>query len=568
MREMCFSLPNLMKSFFENYTKLMFQSFSLGSLVVTVGDFVLILNHNENNPSLNECDVVRVDQLYHDYENKTDPHRAVVTWFCRPAFLPPALRVAGHGLEEQGAPPLDPEHEVVGEVRVYDTDIEAESIYYKCKVVQGGLGEVPEKVSKAKKEGKFPCYLHRLDMKLLKKTGKKLYSLEPLFGRGCTPARRVLGEAKNLQQAASPGLRNATVADLASGSPRQSRRSVGRVLDEVRGSPSPTGELSSFVTNTAVGSFDSPRGGEKGLDGGYWGGLLEGKRTPVGRVKEKLVETETATNSGRKVKIKFGTEMETTTGSGRKVTLKGPKKPLTLVKTPEKKHTAVVKKSSGLTPDKITSLLDSDAEMEEERKPAKAKLITRKRRASVSCTTPPKLNTPVKAKRKASSRPASEVKPKANRRRSSYAKAKSEEESADSDDDDFVPKPKSRKAPPKVVAKKVESSEEPSEESEEESGNDSEEDEPSPKKRRKVVNKPTKKEGLTKAGAKQPLKRKSFQPKMAPRPKPLSKAVNSMTEAQQRLHVSAVPESLPCREDEFAEVGILCRPQYLLKVSL
>jgi len=100
----------------------------------------------------------------------------------------------------------------------------------------------------------------------------------------------------------------------------------------------------------------------------------------------------------------------------------------------------------------------------------------------------------------------------------------------------------------------VESSEEPSEESEEESGNDSEEDEPSPKKRRKVVNKPTKKEGLTKLGVKQPLKRKSFQPKMAPRPKPLSKAVNSMTEAQQRLHVSAVPESLPCREDEFAEV--------------
>ena len=278
----------------------------------------------------------------------------------------------------------------------------------------------------------------------------------------------------------------------------------------------------------------------------------------MGRVKEKLVETETTTNSGRKVKIKFGTEMVTATGSGRKVTLKGPKKPLTLVKTPEKKHSAVVKKSSGLNPDKITSLLDSDAEMEEEKKPVKPKVM-RKRRASVSCTTPPKLNTPVKAKKKAASRPTSEVKPKANRRRSSYAKAKSEEESADSDDDDFIPKPKSRKAPPKVVVKKVESSEEPSDESEEESGNESEEEEeePSPKKKRKMVNKPTKKEGLTKPGARQPLKRKSFQPKMAPRPKPLSKAVNSMTEAQQRLHVSAVPESLPCREDEFAEVGIL-----------
>ena len=515
---------------------------------------------------MNECEVVRVDQLYHDYDNKTDPHRAVVTWLCRPNFLPPALRVAGHGLEEQGAPPLDPDHEVVGEARDYDTNIDCESIYFKCKVVQGGLGEVPEKVAKAKKDSKFPCYLHRLDMKQTRKTGKKIYRLEPLYGRGVggsTPSRRVLGEAKNVQQAASPGLRSA-VADLASGSPRQSRRSVGRVMeDKVRGSPSPTGELSSFVTNTVVGNFDSPRSGEKGLDGGYWGGLLEGKRTPVPTVREKLVETETATNSGRKVKIKFGTEMETATESGRKVTLKGPKKPLTLVNTPEKKHSAVVKKSSGLTPDKITSLLDSDAEMEEEKKPRKQKvLVTRKRRASVSCTTPPKLKTPVKAKRKASSRPASEVKPKANRRRSSYAKAKSEEETVDSDDDDFVPKRKSRKAAPKVVAKKMESSEEPSEESEdeeEESGDESEEeDEPSTKKRRKMVNnKSSKEKGSTKpAAARQPMKRKSFQPKMAPRPKPLSKVVNSMTEAQQRLHVSAVPESLPCREEEFAEVGI------------
>ena len=330
-------------------------------------------------------------------------------------------------------------------------------------------------------------------------------------------------------------------------------------MEEVRGSPSPTGELSSFVTNTA-GSFDSPRSsasGEKGLDGGYWGGMVEGKRTPVTKLKEKLVETETATNSGRKVKIKFGTEMVTATGSGRKVTLKGPKKPSTLIQTPEKKHSAVVKKSSGLTPDKITSLLDSDAEMKvEEKKPKKPKLVlTRKRRASVSCTTPPKVTTPIKAKRKTPSRPSSEVKPKVNRRRSSYAKAKSEEETEETDDEDFVPKTKSRKAPPpRVTRKKMESSDESSED-EEESGNDSEEDEPSPKKRKKVTKSSSKQEGV--AASRQPIKKKSFQPKMAPRPKPLGKAVDSLAEAQQRLHVSAVPESLPCREDEFAEVGIV-----------
>ena len=161
-----------------------FGSFSLGSLLVTAGDFVLVTD-KDNILSLNECDVVRVDQLYHDYDNKTAPHRAVVTWFCRPDFLSPALRAAGHGLEEQGAPPLDPEHEVVGEVRNYETDIRAESIHSKCSVVQGGLGEVPEEFAKAKKEGQFPCYLHRLDMQIGKdmKTGKKLYRMEPLFGR-------------------------------------------------------------------------------------------------------------------------------------------------------------------------------------------------------------------------------------------------------------------------------------------------------------------------------------------------------------------------------------------------
>jgi len=541
--------------------RIYYQSFSLGSLLVEVGDFVLI--RNKDNTSLSECDVVRVDQLYQDFENKADPNRAVVTWYCRPEFLPPSVRTAGHGLEEQGAPPLDFVNEVVGEARIYDKDIVAESIYYKCTIVQGGLCELPEKVAKDKKGGKFPCYLHRLNLKETKKMGKKSYSLEPVLGKGAevkSPIRRVLGEAKPAQQATSPKSKS-SVPDPTGGPTRISRRSSGRILEEVRGSPSPTSELTSFVTNTAAKNYDSPRSVDKGLNGGYWGGQVQGKRTPITKVKEKLVETETATNSGRKVKIKFGTEMENFTGSGRKVTLKGPKKPSTLLKTPEKKYSAVVKKSSGLTPDKITSMLDSDVEMEEEKKPRKSKetAVTRKRRASVSCTTPTKLKTPVKAQRKASSRPASEVKPKVNRRRSSYARAKSEEETADTDDEDFVPQPKSRKLASKATKKKVESSsEEPSDESEDEEESESEEEEeeeePSPKKRRKLPAKSTSSRKPAARSTRQPMKRKSFQPKMAPRPKPLGRAADSLTEAQQRLHVSAVPESLPCREEEFAEV--------------
>merc|ERR1719394_2294182 len=183
------------------------------------------------------------------------------------------------------------------------------------------------------KGGKFPCYLHRLNLKETKKMGKKSYSLEPVMGKGAevkSPTRRVLGEAKPAQQATSPKSKS-SVLDPTGGPTRISRRSSGRILEEVRGSPSPTSELSSFVTNTAAKNYDSPRSVDKGLNGGYWGGQVQGKRTPI-----------------TKVKIKFGTEMENVTGSGRKVTLKGPRKPTTLLKTPEKKYSAVVKKSSGL----------------------------------------------------------------------------------------------------------------------------------------------------------------------------------------------------------------------------
>merc|ERR1719357_722442 len=170
-------------------------------------------------------------------------------------------------------------------------------------------------------------------------------------------------------------------------------------------------------------------------------------------------------------------------------------------------------------------MLDSDVEMEEEKKPKKSKEIQ-----------------------------------KVKRRRSSYARAKSEEETADTDDEDFVPQPKSRKLASKATKKKVESSsEEPSDEprdesEDEEEGESEEEEEPSPKKRRKTPAKSTSSRKPAASSTRQPMKRKSFQPKMPPRPKPLGRAADSLTEAQQRLHVSAVPESLPCREEEFAEV--------------
>ena len=43
-------------------------------------------------------------------------------------------------------------------------------------------------------------------------------------------------------------------------------------------------------------------------------------------------------------------------------------------------------------------------------------------------------------------------------------------------------------------------------------------------------------------------------PRVPSRSVPLPEMVSPLAEAQLRLHVGAVPDSLPCREDEFAEI--------------
>ena len=475
------------------------------------------------------------------------------------------VQVCGHGLEEQGAPALDTEHEVVGEARNYDTTINCETIYYKCRVVEGGVGEQPGAFTARNKKDKFPVYLHRFDMQMVKRAGKSVFSLEPVVEDRKTPSKRqVLEERKTpskrqvLEERKTPSKRQVLeekktpkrqVLEERQGqdTPRTPRVGMIDVLkpkirDSPRGSPSPS-ELSSFVTGVAGG--DTP----EGLNGGYWG-VQGGKRTPKpkvkgevrtpgSRLKEKLVETELSTSSGRKLKIKFGTQMEMATGSGRKVTLK--------CGGGEKTKFAP---SSGLAAGQITSLLDSDTE----ESAAAATKVSRKRRASVSCTTPAKTSasattTPRKiapAKR----RPASEVK----RRPASEVKAgrRSVVRRDEDSDDDFTPVVKVGRG--RRVESRSQEPESSSEESEEEEEEESEEeDEPAAKKKRRVSSVNKSSSAKSSAGQMKATKR-VFKPSVAPRSAPLPSNVAPLAAAQQRLHVSAVPESLPCREEEFAEI--------------
>jgi len=155
--------------------------------------------------------------------------------------------------------------------------------------------------------------------------------------------------------------------------------------------------------------------------------------------------------------------------------------------------------------------------------PTKKKVSTpkkRARRASVSCTTPSRRvsNTPIRSTHSSKKRPASESK--------KSRKQVSPPSSPDSEDD-FVP------------AKLRHDSDSDS------SWSDKEED--SQPRRKKTPCK-----GKVTPGPKTP--KRHFKPKVAPRSVPLPTQVDPLTEAQQRLHVSAVPDSLPCREEEFAEI--------------
>merc|ERR1719369_2463242 len=201
------------------------------------------------------------------------------------------------------------------------------------------------------------------------------------------------------------------------------------------------------------------------------------------------------------------TKVETATGSGRKITIKCG-------------DTKKFNPSSGLAGKQIINLLDSDEDDSTVKEKKVSTQLRRTRRASVSCTTPTRMTistvTPTRAKN--TKRPKSEIKKiRAN---------------VSSDEEDFQPSNKSfSKLKPKsskVKAKSTWSS----------SSVDTEPESDIPVKK----------------AATQKTSKRVFKPSVAQRVKPLPANVDAITEAQQRLHVSAVPYSLPCREEEFAEI--------------
>ena len=89
--------------------------------------------------------------------------------------------------------------------------------------------------------------------------------------------------------------------------------------------------------------------------------------------------------------------------------------------------------------------------------------------------------------------------------------------------------------------------------------NDSDSDEDmvdfKPKKVSKALVTPKRKKSSSNLTKDTPTRRRrNMTPRIPARSIPLPKNITSLEEAQLRLHVAAVPDSLPCREDEFAEI--------------
>ena len=422
-------------------------------------------------------------------------------------------------MEEDGVAPLDNNNEVIAEVREFGMEIDAEAIHVKCFVIQGEVTKVPEKFVKDHKQGPMPAYLMRFQLKHLR---RNKFSLEPLKTLDVkkakaastvsdpSPSKKVTPLRVNLANLrVSKGKRKLSESETVNvASPVKKSKVSKSTTSSKETSP----ELSGFVTGTVnVVNMDKSEDPDKKE-------VRRSRRAskPIEVVEDKAKDDsglgkrrhKSLSSVGRVLESERFTQVETATGSGRKITIKCGDK-------------------SKLRGKDILNLLDDGDEetnKKEAKTPTKKAASTRTRRASVSCTTPAK--TPTK-KLKLKSKVA-------DTKKGRNSKAGSEEE-----DDDFVPVKKTAK---------TRKGNKPATSWSDSGSSSSSDEEDSP-----VTTKRSAKKTVAKTPSKTPSKR-NFKPSVAPRAKPLPSDVDPITEAQRRLHVSAVPLSLPCREEEFAEI--------------
>ncbi|XP_061400763.1 origin recognition complex subunit 1 [Musca vetustissima] len=146
----------------------------IGPLTLSVGDFVLVSNADSAYPDTDEgCDIAKILYLYELRElmPDKDPCRAVVQWYSRPECIP-------HKHFDDDTICVDFATEVIEEHRPYDADISLETIYRKCSVICGSPENSAAGLLQSFNSKRTNCPMFVCRYKFIKV--KNSYRLEPL----------------------------------------------------------------------------------------------------------------------------------------------------------------------------------------------------------------------------------------------------------------------------------------------------------------------------------------------------------------------------------------------------
>jgi len=585
-----------------------YNSFNLGALTAVVGDFVLIKN-DANKDDILSCDVARIESLYEDSSSTKDPYRGLVTWLCRPSLLPRQCKM--HEFEEQGAPPLDDRCDVVMEARSYCRDISLETVYFKCNVHSQPITTDPETYIKSCKTSQYPNYILRFKMvPSLRK--RNMYLLEsyqdenpsPLKLSSTSPLKQTSNSSKSplkeqVNRNRSPEVepvpklkipdefchllgkslqvnvnnfnplteetkkitdnkkrrlssRNSSRENTPRKKSKQSTSvTVSPELDDIVMETPPRYVLKTPTSNrrqsaskgsVAIAKMETKTPKQSASD--RTSSVRTPKQSSCVKPKQLIDDLESvSTKKSARLKLQPNgdgknntsqspftekndmlvadrfTEIVTATGSGRKVKI-----------SCGQKNRAKAAPKSGLDDDAILSLLDDEFEPE-----SKPELKQQHKKLSL------------KVKKNSAKVPE----PKKRTRRASISVV--EKKPIKISIKKNVTMSETKKGSRKRVEQSESSSSESELEEEEESSDSDFEDSPEVtiKRKKKPASVATPRAKPARTGA---TNAATATPGVARRVKPVAKCLNPLAEAQARLHVSAVPESLPCREDEFAEI--------------
>ncbi|XP_053962636.1 origin recognition complex subunit 1 [Anastrepha ludens] len=142
-------------------------------LTLSLGDCILVSNADAAEPdTVDGCDIGKILHLYELREDTNrDPYRAIVQWYSRPECVP-------HKEFDRDDICLDFDTELIEEHRPYDPDISLETVFRKCVVLIGGIEESARAILHKYKAKSNNCPMFVCRYKFIK--DKKSYKIVPL----------------------------------------------------------------------------------------------------------------------------------------------------------------------------------------------------------------------------------------------------------------------------------------------------------------------------------------------------------------------------------------------------